>query len=104
MSPYLLVYGKEAKIMISLDLNALISMVNNKDIKYHSPIHRRINQLLKLEEERSKALNLTCKRKNIINIYFDQRTIVKKFHKGELVLLWNKAMEKSSMHTNFEEL
>jgi hypothetical protein len=31
-------------------------------------------------------------------------TTVKNFQKGELVLLWNKAKEKSSMHTKFEAL
>jgi hypothetical protein len=30
MSPYLLVYGKEEKISISLDINALIYMVNTE--------------------------------------------------------------------------
>jgi hypothetical protein len=29
---------------------------------------------------------------------------MKNFQKGELVLLWNKAKEKSSMHTKFEAL
>jgi hypothetical protein len=29
---------------------------------------------------------------------------VKKFQKGELVLLWNKAKEKPSIHTKFEAL
>jgi hypothetical protein len=57
MSPYLLVYGKEVKMLISLELNALISVVNTEDTKDSSPIQRRIDQLLKLEEERSKALN-----------------------------------------------
>ena len=51
MSPYTLVYGKEAKIPISLELNALISVVNTEDTEESSPIQRMINQLLKLEEE-----------------------------------------------------
>jgi hypothetical protein len=51
MSPYTLVYGKEAKILISLELNALTFMVNTEDVKDNSPIQGRINQLLKLEEE-----------------------------------------------------
>jgi hypothetical protein len=57
MYPYLLVYGKDVKIPISLKLNVLISVVNTEDTEYSSPMHKRINQLLKLEEERSKALN-----------------------------------------------
>jgi hypothetical protein len=39
-----------------------------------------------------------------VKIYFYQSTTVKNFQKGELVLLWNKAEEKSSMHTKFEAL
>jgi len=62
MSPYLLVYGKEEKISISLKLNALVYVVNTEDTKYRSSIQRRINQLLKLEEERRKDLNITSQR------------------------------------------
>jgi len=51
MSPYLLVYGKEEKMLIRLELNAFISVVNTEDTKDSSPIERRINQLLKLEGE-----------------------------------------------------
>jgi hypothetical protein len=60
--------------------------------------------LLKLEEEQSKALNRTSQRQQSIKIYFDQSATVKNFQKGELVLLWNKAKEKPSMHTKFEAL
>jgi hypothetical protein len=51
MFPYLLVYGKVAKMTIRLELNALISVVNTEDTKYTSPIQKIINQLPKLEEE-----------------------------------------------------
>jgi hypothetical protein len=51
MYPYLLVYGKEAKMPISLELNALIYVINTDDTEDNSPIQKRINQLLKLEEE-----------------------------------------------------
>jgi hypothetical protein len=42
---------------VSHEINALISMVNTEDIENNSPIQKRINQLLNLEEELSKALN-----------------------------------------------
>jgi hypothetical protein len=41
MSPYTLVYGKEAKISISLKLDALNFVVNTKDAEDSSPIQRR---------------------------------------------------------------
>ena len=43
ISPYTLVYGKEAKIPISLELNALTFVANTKDTKESSPIQTRIN-------------------------------------------------------------
>jgi hypothetical protein len=51
MPPYILVYGKEEKMSINLELNALIYVVNIEDTKDTSPIQKMINQLLKLEEE-----------------------------------------------------
>ena len=38
MYPYLLVYWKEEKISINLELNALIFVVNTEDTKDTSPI------------------------------------------------------------------
>ena len=60
--------------------------------------------MLKLEEERSKALNRTSQRQQSIKRYFDQSTTIKNFQNGEQVLLWNKAKEKLSIHTKFEAL
>ena len=79
MSPYTLVYGKEAKMPISLELNALTFVVNTEDTEESSLIQRRINWLLKLEEERSKALNRTSHRQQSVKIYFDQSTTIKNF-------------------------
>jgi len=36
--------------------------------------------------------------------YFDQRTTLKYFQKGYLVLLWNKEKENMSMHASFNAL
>jgi hypothetical protein len=104
MTLYLLVYGKEEKMSINLELNALISMVNIEYMEDISPTQKRINQLLKLEEERSKSLNRTSQRQQIVKKYFDQSTTMKNFQKGELVLHWNKSKENQSMHTKFEAL
>jgi len=51
VSPYALVYGKEYKNPLSLELNALTYAVNIEDTKNTSPLHKRLNMLLKLEEE-----------------------------------------------------
>jgi hypothetical protein len=102
MSLYMLVYGKEEKIPISLELNSFTCVVNTKDVEDSTPMQKRMNQLLKSEEERSEALYKTSQRQQCIKKHFDQSTTIKNFHRGELVLLWNKAKEKPSMHTKFE--
>ena len=66
-------------------------VVNTEDAEDFSPMQKRVNQLFKLEEERSKSMNKTSQRQQSIKIYFDQNTTIKKIQKGELVLLWNKA-------------
>jgi hypothetical protein len=104
MSPCMLVYGKEEKIPINLELNALDYVVNIEDIEDITHMQNRLNQLLILEEERSEALHRTSQRQQNVKIYFNQSESVKKIQKGELVLVWNKAKEKSSMHTKFEAL
>jgi hypothetical protein len=71
MYPYTLVYGKEEKMPICLELNALNFVVNTEDEKYNSPMQKRVNQLLKLEEEQNKSLNRTSQRQQSIKRYFD---------------------------------
>jgi len=46
-----------------------------------------------------KVLETTMYQKKI-----DESAIIKKFQKGELVLIWNKAKEKTSMQKKFEVL
>jgi len=43
-------------------------------------------------------------RKQIIKKHFDQSETTKDFQKDLLVLLWNKSIEKPSLHTKLEEL
>jgi hypothetical protein len=51
MSLYVLVYGKEEKFPIILELNALNYAINTEDAEYSTHMQKRLNQLLKLEEE-----------------------------------------------------
>jgi hypothetical protein len=51
MSLYTLDYGKEEKMPIILKLNALTCVVNTEDVEDSSPMQKRVNQLLKLDEE-----------------------------------------------------
>jgi hypothetical protein len=82
ISPYTLVYGKEARMPINLELNALTYVVNIEDVEEVSPLHRRYNQLMKLEEQRVEALKKMNQRQQTIKKYFDQGATTKYFQKG----------------------
>jgi hypothetical protein len=48
---YILAYGKESKMEIILELIDLNFVVNTEDAEDSSPMQKRVNHLLKLEEE-----------------------------------------------------
>jgi hypothetical protein len=56
ISPYALVYGKEAKMPLSLELNALTYAVNIEDTKDTPPLQKRLNQLLKSRRRESRSI------------------------------------------------
>lgn len=104
LSPYTLVYGKEENMPGHLELNVLTYDVNIEDVEKDFPLQRRYDQLLLLKEKQREALKKMSQRKHTIKIHFDQSATTKGFQKGQLALLWNKAKEKPSLHTNFEVL
>jgi hypothetical protein len=61
-SPYTLVYGNEAIILINMELNALTYVVNIEDVEEVSHLHGRHNRLMKLEEEHVEELNKMSQR------------------------------------------
>jgi hypothetical protein len=58
----MLVYGKEEKIPIILELNSLTYDVNSEDVGDITPMQKRLNQLLRLKEEQSESLHRTYHR------------------------------------------
>jgi hypothetical protein len=102
-SPFTLVYGKEARLPLHMELNALALVVNDED-EEQSPMQRRHNELLQLEEQREQAVLAMKKRQETIKKYFDKSTTAKEFQKDQLVFLWNKEKENPSSHTKFEAL
>lgn len=55
MSPYMLVYGKEARLLVSVELPTLDFMYQ-LDMLDEEPMTARLNQLNELEEKRRDAL------------------------------------------------
>jgi hypothetical protein len=67
---------------INLEINALTYAPNIRDSEELTPLHERYNHLIKLEEQRNKALHKMNQRQQSVRKYFDQRTIMKIFQKG----------------------
>ena len=58
MSPYMLVYGKEARLLVSVELLAL-DFMHQLDMLDEELMTTRLNQLNKLEEKRRDVLQKT---------------------------------------------
>jgi hypothetical protein len=59
---YTLVYGKEQENLIHMKLNALTYVVNIDYLEEFSPLQRRYNQPMQLEEQQNKALRKMSQR------------------------------------------
>lgn len=59
---------------------------------------------MQLEEQREKAVISIQKRQEASKIHFDEKVTLKYFVKDQYVLSWNKAKDKPSIHTKFEDL
>ena len=66
-------------------------------------IEKRINTLLKLEEDRDKAKQHFVKHQQIVKSWFDQSSSSnREFQVGDLVLKWDKSHEDKGEHTKFQ--
>ena len=104
VSPYTLVYGKEAilpsNIMLPSSIIAQESRVIDNEI-----LQLRIYNLLKVEESRSKAKERFKQQQEVVKRWFDKhRAGTKEFEMGDLVLKWNHPHDEKGKHTKFQQL
>ena len=68
-------------------------------------MEKRINTLIKLEEEREKSKQHFTKHQQIVKSWFDQSfSSNREFQVGDLVLKWDKVHEEKGDHTKFQKL
>ena len=68
-------------------------------------MEKRINTLLKLEEERDRSKQQFIKHQQIVKSWFDQSSSSnREFQVADLVLKWDKAHEEKGDHTKFQKL
>ena len=104
MSPYTLVYGKEAilppTILLPSSQLAQASRGSNSEV-----LQARINTLLKLEESRSKSKERFKHQQEIVKRWFYKHKSGKKeFEVGDLVLKWDHPHDEKGKNTNFQHL
>ena len=68
-------------------------------------MEKRINTLLKLEEERDRSKQHFTKHQRIVKSWFDQSSSSnQEFQVGDLVLKWDKFHKEKGDHTKFQKL
>ena len=68
-------------------------------------MEKRINTLIKLEEERDRSKQHFIKHQQIVKSWFDQSSSSnREFQVGGLVLKWDKVHEEKGDHTKFQKL
>ena len=103
-SPFFLVYGTEAILPPNLFLPSvqLAQFVQDEDCP---AMEKRINTLLKLEEERDRSKQHFTKHQQIVKSWFDQSSSSnREFQMEDLVLKWDKVHEEKGDHTKFQKL
>ena len=104
VSPYTLVYGKEAilppNIMLPFSIIAQESKGTDNEI-----LQLRIYNLLKAEEFRLKSKEIFKHQQEIVKKWFSKRKSGnKKFEVGDMVLKWDHPHDEKGKHTKFQHL
>ncbi|XP_057819077.1 uncharacterized protein LOC131032160 [Cryptomeria japonica] len=101
MSPYILVYGKEARLPISLEFPAL-DLSNQLDMIEEEPMSARLAQLIELEEVINKAIRQIEHHQDQMKRSFDKRDSLRVFKEGDIILKWDEFRSRPGKHTQFD--
>lgn len=103
-SPYVLVYGKQAKLPISTELPSLELADNLMLFEEDDPLGLRYAKLLELEEERRNALRKMEYQQIQTKRVFDKKSRLRSFKEGDLVLKWDVLKSKLGHHNKFDHM
>ncbi|XP_059078017.1 uncharacterized protein LOC131876595 [Cryptomeria japonica] len=102
-SPYVLVYGKEAKLPISVEFPAL-SYIKEHEMLEEQPMEIEIAQLMELEETRNEAFRKIEIHHSQMKKTFDKKAISRTFNEGDLVFKWDELKLRPDRHTKFDAM
>lgn len=100
-SPYVLVYGKETRLLLSIELLAL-DIMHQLEMFEQDPLAVRYAQLMELEETRSKAMKSLEYHQLQTKRVFDKKSTPRVFREGDVVLKWDELKSKPVKHTKFD--
>ena len=102
MSPYTLVYGKEAVLPPNILLPSSIIAQESRGIDNES-IQIKIYNLLKSEDSRSKSKERFKHQQEIVKRWFDKHKAGnKEFELGDVVLKWDHPHDERGKHAKFQ--
>ncbi|XP_059076872.1 uncharacterized protein LOC131876102 [Cryptomeria japonica] len=100
-SPFMLVYGRKARLTISFELPTL-DLANQLDTLEEGPLTVRLAQLFELEETRNDAMSKIEQHQAQMKRSFDKRVSPRNFQEGDIVLKWDTLKSKSGKHSKFD--
>ena len=103
MSPYTLVYGKEARLPISVELPTLDFMYQ-LDMLDEKPMTARLAQLNELEEKRGDVLQKIESHQTQMKRMFDKKASPRNFQLGNIVLKWDELKNRLGKHMKFNAM
>lgn len=102
-SPFVLVYGREARLPISLEFPSL-EVAHQLELVEDNAMSVRMAELMELEEKRSRAIKTLEVHQQKVKKSFDRKSRFRIFREGDLVLKWDSDREKPGRHSKFDPL
>eukprot|EP00253_Pinus_taeda_P035993 PITA_35993 len=102
MSPFELVYGIDTVFPTSLA--ALVVKLPQEASSEEDHMHRRLNQMIHLQQTREEVFLNTSKLQEKIKKIYDRKAKVEKFQLDEVVLKWDARNEEKGKHGKFENI
>ena len=99
----MLVYGREARLHISLEFPAL-ELAHQLEIAKDDAMTVRLAELMELEEKRNHAFHTLDIHQQQVKRSFDRKATPKVFIEGDLVLKWDSDRAKPGRHTKFDAM
>lgn len=101
VSPYTLVYGKEDRLPISVELPSL-DLANQFDMTEEELMTTRLAQLSELEEVRDEAMKKLEVHQEQMKRSFDKRASSRVFKERDVVLKWDEFKSRPGKHKKFD--